>query len=323
MRLQYIINTIGLFQSNFSSQLEFQDELLSYSNIMTLAKMSYNAYESPGKNWEYVPGYNHSIIGNVPTVEGYIFTNGDTTIISIKGTSVWWYPNKTDSEDNDHNPFSTKNVKNDRFNDNLFLSCCYYRQSNLYKSLCNATNTTFHICEKQCYSKSTEYTFNYMTIAKNLIDSLIKNKIINQNNSLVFTGHSLGGFIATYLGVIYQKPVITFEAPGEKYYFDLIGLDYSRATNIYHFGHTADPVFTGRCNGPGSICWLGGYIIRTKCHIGNTCTYDSISKLKFTESIFNHRLKFIINNIIPHWEFDQPTCSPQINCKDCEQWTFI
>ena len=320
--LKYSLGAYSLLMSNSSNYFNSELPITHYTNVMNLAKMSYDAYLMPdNRGWKEIP-YNYTNLGGSPAVEGYIFTNEYDTIVSIKGTSIWWYNNKTEP---DNQPWTSKDVHNDRFNDNLFLSCCYYRQSRIYKDMCNYTNDTVHICEKQCYTKSTSFEMNYLGIAKNLIDSLIENGVINPNKRLVFTGHSLGGVLATYLGIMYNKPVVTFESPGEKYYFDLIGLKYNNSItkNIYHYGHTADIIFTGRCNGVTSLCYLGGYVIRTKCHIGNVCSYDSIGKLGLSESLLNHRLDFTIKKLMPMWEDDPPICEPQTDCSDCEQWSFI
>jgi len=44
---------------------------------------------------------------------------------------------------------------------------------------------------------------------------------------------------------------------------------------IYHFGNTADPIFTGTCQGVASSCYLTGYAMETACHIGHTCVYKN------------------------------------------------
>lgn len=311
----------GSFNNNIKSFKFDEDNLTSYSNIYNLAEMSYNAYSSPdGKEWDKIPYNDTRIPDYQDTVRGYIFSDDQNknVIISIKGTSIYWTSKQVSLG------FDLLSSKTDKFNDNLFLSCCYYKQSNIFNGLCNDKNIEKHICSKECYTNSTSFELNYLNIAKKIIENLKNERLLDfEHSNVIFTGHSLGGVIATYLGVIYNKPVITFESPGEKYYFDLINLDYSRAKDIYHYGHNADIIFTGKCNGLNSYCYLGGYIIRTKCHIGNTCMYDSVNKLKFSESLWNHRLRIIIDKIIPHWLNDPPVCERQINCTDCEDWSHI
>jgi lipase ATG15 len=320
--LKYSLGVYSLLVSNSSNYYNSQLPITHYENVMNLAKMSYDAYLVPGgSDWKEIP-YDYDNLGGHPVVEGYVFTNENDIVVSIKGTSIWWFQNKTNLNPN---PWRLKNVNNDRFNDNLFLSCCFYRQSSIHKNMCNYINNSYHICEKQCYTKSALFEMNYLNIAKKFVDSLINNNIIDNKKRLIFTGHSLGGVLATYLGIVYNKPVVTFESPGEKYYFDLIGLTYTPeiTKNIYHFGHTADTIFTGKCNSLNSLCYLGGYIIRTKCHIGNVCSYDSVTKLGLSESLLNHRLDFTIKKVMPNWKDDPPICEPQIDCIDCDQWSFI
>jgi putative lipase involved disintegration of autophagic bodies len=72
-----------------------------------------------------------------------------------------------------------------------------------------------------------------------------------------------------------------------------------------------------------SLCYIGGYILRTKCHVGNTCIYDSKNKLNMTPSILKHRMGYIIKNIISQWKDDFPVCEKNITCSDCEQWATI
>ena len=140
-----------------------------------------------------------------------------------------------------------------------------------------------------------------------MIDNLQK-QINFTTSTIIFTGHSLGGAVATYMGVFYNKTTITFQTPGEKRYADLIGLDYSHMTDkIYHFGHDADPIFNGEC---GWWCKIAGYSIETNCHIGKICKYITNS----TSSLWKHRMTYTINNIIKKYEL--PSCYSS-SCFDC------
>jgi lipase ATG15 len=289
--------------------------LLNYDNIYNLALMSYNAYIKPNaKDWYQTP-YNVSqdISINPETVQGYLFSDETNKIhvISIKGTSIGW--------------FNFLDVKNDKFNDNLFLSCCYYKQSSIFKGnySCNIESEK-HICSKECYENSKDFDINYLNIVNQI--GLNLEKIIDfENDDITFTGHSLGAILATYLGMKYKKPVVGFEAPGGKHYFNLIGMNTDGHDQIYHFGHNADTIFMGKCHDRTSICYIGGYIIRTKCHVGKTCIYDSIGKLGISESILTHRMKYVIDKIIPNWADNDefPECIDMSDCTDCDQWTYI
>jgi lipase ATG15 len=273
-----------------------QVPVLNFETIKYLSEMSYDAYiKINSSDW-----YNFNNVTELKgLIKGYVFWHDNRYIISLKGTSI--------------------NVRNDRYNDNMFFSCCYYKQSILYKDTCDIV-TPEHICSKSCYADSMNLELNYLNVLNKIpinLESLIK------TNNVIFTGHSLGGMLATYLAIKYDKPAVTFETPGTKHYFDGISLNYSHAMDkIFHFGHTADPIFMGKCSLRTSICYIAGYIIRTKCHVGKTCIYDSINKLKTTSSILKHRMGYLINTIIPRFETDFPSCENDTSCTDCEQWTM-
>ena len=150
----------------------------------------------------------------------------------------------------------------------------------------------------------------------------IKKLIDFDNSNVIFTGHSLGGIISTYLGIFYNRLVITFSAPGEKHFFDLTNFDYNtNSNNIYHFGHDADMITNGNC---GNYCWSFGYTMNTQCHIGNSCIYEAKSKLNISESLTSHKLQYIIDNILPKWETDFPTCIYNKKCNEtqCNNWIY-
>jgi lipase ATG15 len=269
---------------------------LTFETIKYLAEMSYDAYiKINGSGW-----YDFDA---TPFIKGYIFWHDNRYIISLKGTSLF-----------------IGSAKDDRFNDNLFFSCCYYKQSNLFRNTCDI-KTPEHTCSKSCYTDSLNFESNYLNVLNKISVNL--EPIINSNN-VIFTGHSLGGLMATYLAIKYNKTAVTFETPGTRHYFDSVSLDYSGASDkIFHFGHTSDPIFMGNCNLRSSLCYIGGYILRTKCHVGNTCIYDSKNKLNMTPSILKHRMGYIIKNIISQWKDDFPVCEKNITCSDCEQWATI
>lgn len=307
----YLINNSCINNFNIYNY-DTQNEINTYENIVILANISRNVYY---KNTNY------KNISN-DTVRAYVFSNEDDSIniVAFKGTSLHL------SHGND------MIGHNDKLNDNTFFSCCYYKE---VKNLeCDLTNkykkhekkyddTKEYICNKECYKKSLENQYNYYNISKNIVDTWIKT--IKSDATVIFTGHSLGGTLATMVGITFDKHVITFESPGEKHYIDLIDLKYNKTNidKIYHYGHNADIIFTGKCNGKSSLCNLGGYIIKTKCHIGNVCEYDAINKLNIKESIFTHKIEYVIDNIITKWNNTLPECSINDNCIDCNEWNYI
>jgi putative lipase involved disintegration of autophagic bodies len=64
------------------------------------------------------------------------------------------------------------------------------------------------------------------------------------------TGHSLGGAIATLLGQTFGVPAVSFESPGDRLAAQRLHLPRGPGAAdmpIWHFGHTADPIFIGVC----------------------------------------------------------------------------
>lgn len=301
---------------------------LNYDIIYELASMSHNMYLNIGdKRWINTTLDNVKDLSN-GTVRAYLFSNNNLTknVLAIKGTSVYFGSFMEIKEVNTKTyflnetfigneiPFETmSSVSNDKWNDNLFFSCCFEKVG-IKECECKSKD----VCCKDCYKQSLEFEKNYLGIMDKIMD-MVKDiiDIENDNIELMFTGHSLGGMLASYLGIKYQRLTVAFESPGDKHYFELTGLINMETNydNIYHFGHNADPIFMGDC---GSTCSVLGYHIDTKCHIGNTCLYDAKEQLNYTESIWNHRVDFIVNNIISHWNETLPECKSDTQCTECE-----
>lgn len=291
----------------------------TFKLVYDLAVMSNNVYTYLNHSrWIDLPNYNvNDITIDNNTVKSFLFYNNEMNIISFKGTTtIFGLQEGTFTNAVDHSKSNILSSSyNDRFNDNLYFSCCFYKESNLYKSLCNpSTLESNKSCSKNCYNNSISFNLNYINLAKDIVEK-VKNNI--DFNNVVFTGHSLGGTIATMMGILYNKTSIAFQSPSDKHYLDLIGLKAHE--NTFHFGHNTDPIFLGTC---GNTCWGFGYNLYTKCHSGYTCSFNAKEKLGYTESILNHRIDYIIKNIIPHWENDFPECVINNDCYDCENWVY-
>jgi lipase ATG15 len=320
-----ITNSSLLTLSQSKSQIQYEKTSnIDYNTIATLANISYDVYYLPNNTKWKDPELNKTV--DISTdrdqVNAYIFSNEQNTehVIAFKGTSVYWQT-------------ALSSVYNDKFNDNLYFSCCYYEESSIFsKNDCVCTREAEQCpqkppktktCYSTCYKNSTNYPLNYYKLAQEIMKKA--SKVIDlQDSNIIFTGHSLGGVLATMMGLLYKKMVVTFEAPGEKHYIQKAGVQYDQesANNIYHFGHNADIIFTGKCNGITSWCYLGGYIIETKCHIGNVCEYDTKGILGIKESIYTHKMEFVIENVITKWNNTIPSCEKP-ECTDCDNWTFI
>lgn len=300
---------------------------VTYENVRSLAAMSYNVYFDTDTRWIDV-NLNKTVDMSMTndSVRAYLFSNEDMTInvLVFKGTSIYWETKQKGGTDT---------VANDKFNDNLFFSCCFYKQSNIFtqdhckclKGTCK-TQLDKQECQRLCYKNSTTFENNYLNVANNITQyALSFLKKTAENPIVLFAGHSLGGAIATMMGILHEKQVVTFESPGEKRYVDLIGLQYNQkqTERMYHFGHNADIIFTGKCKGYMSWCYLGGYFIETKCHIGLVCEYDTINQLGLRESIFTHKIQYVLDNVISKWNGTLPTCKYTSECEDCTKWNVV
>lgn len=312
------------------------DIILSYDTIYDLAKMSRNVYyklEDQGTLPVHVTDWLNVSLPLVfdisidnDTVKSYLFTNFDKSInvVAFKGTSLPWFSFTTDDTFNDTFNDIEETLSsipsNDKVNDNLYFSCCFYKHKTIFGSCeeCSGYNDT-NTCCSSCYKSSINYSDNYMNIADKIVKN-IKEYVDFENSIVIFTGHSLGGMLASMMGLIYNKTAVAFESPGDKHYIDLVGLGDIASDNIYHFGHDADPLFTGNC---GMTCSSLGYYVDTKCHVGNTCSFNTKEKLGYSESILRHRIDYVINNIIPNWETDFPECLKLEDCVDCQEWSYI
>lgn len=288
----------------------------SYDAIHALAAMSYDAYTSDDKDdWLSVPGFNHTdrVEFDATHVRGYVFADdtNSTFVIAFKGTTV-----SRLIRDKDRTI-----VENDQYNDNLLFSCCFYKESSLLRDTCEGNTTPQTSCSLQCYRESLSLRDNYITLARGIVAHI--GSIVPSGARIAFTGHSLGGAIAGMMGVIHGVLAVTFQAPGDLHYMVRTGeLSVpSRVKHVYHFGHNADPIFMGTCNGRMSLCSIAGYVLDTQCHTGYTCTYDAVGRLGVSKGILTHRMKWVLDHVIPKWETDMPECV-QADCSDCSAYDY-
>ena len=152
------------------------------------------------------------------------------------------------------------------------------------------------------------------------------------NATVWLTGHSLGGVIASLLGLTYGLPTITFEAFPDALAAGRLGLptppgyhigkhQHRTDTGVYHFGHTADPVFMGTCNAASSSCTLARYAFQSQCYTGQICVYDTVSDLGWRVSIDTHRILSVITDVLEPYE-EVPQCTLDTDCIDCYPWRF-
>ncbi|CAG8552280.1 15576_t:CDS:2 [Acaulospora morrowiae] len=318
---EYVVNFLGEpRESGFGEEIierrfPIPDHKDLYS-ILSLAKMSYNAYLGISGPYEWIDledvDYEKIPFGwEEVGLRGYIFTDpgNSTVIIAFKGTSL-----KYIYRDGETAP-------NDKYNASLLCN----RIDLTWKGICNCKRDKLR-CDGQCVLRESKRPDSYFESSLKIYN-WVKSKF--PNSTILLTGHSLGGSIASLVALKYNVPAIVFQTPGEMLYAKRIGLDVnnSSASNIYHFGHTADPIFTGDCIGV-STCYVWGFAMETKCHLGKSCPYDTRNRLGWSSNIKHHSLLTFIEKVIKEWssitggEEDVAQCQSETGCTDCTNWQF-
>lgn len=317
-------NAASLPASAWAIDQIFGPDPTDKSSILPLAWMSANAYvETPETgDWKNVKGgwnYSESIGWESDGLRGHVFADktNSTIVIGLKGTSTSLFlPDETSD--------------NDRFNDNLFASCCCGKGGRFYwKQVCDCM-TSAYTCNSTCVVKSLKQKDRYYPAALDLYDNITARY---PQADVWMAGHSLGGVVSALVGLTHGIPVMTFEAYPDALAASRLGLPvppgYSSGSyrgrlgqGIYHYGHTADPVFMGACNSAFSSCTLGGYAMESQCHTGRTCRYDTVSDFGWRMSILSHRILNVIPNVLEKYD-SVPTCEEDTDCSDCFNWKFF
>lgn len=292
--------------------------------VLNIARMTANAYiMEPGtEKWVDVSGpFNHSTnFGwEKDGLRGHIYAdqNNATVVVAIKGTSAAVF----DGEET---------TTNDKENDNLFFSCCCAQGGQYFwRQVCDCSPST-NSCNSTCLVSALTTENRYYRAALDLYANVTA---LYPNSTTWLAGHSLGGSVSSMLGMTYGLPVVTFEAVPEALPASRLGLpvppggdskhpqrrEYSGA---YHFGHTADPVYMGSCNGATSFCTLAGYAMESTCHTGQKCTYDTVKDFGWRVGIGTHRILSVITDVIEKYE-SVPSCVSNKECSDCGDWSYF
>lgn len=269
-----------------------------------LGYMAWNAYFTNDSYW-YSPIPNFKILETFGfsnnNIRGYVYssTEKDLIIVSLKGTSPAAF--------GIGGPTSPR----DKLNDNTMFSCCCLGTG------CGCSNGT--VCSETCvvdYIRS--WSDSYWRIGVDLIKKIIREY---PQSSLWVVGHSLGGALAGTLAFAFNLYGIAFEAPGDALFAHRLGFvsrpgsdEYAeqiKRSKVYYIGNTGDPIFKGTCSGYSSSCFLAGYDIRTKCHLGRECVYNTTGM----QSINKHRMGFVMDLL--HSTYIAAPCEFDVGCSDC------
>ncbi|TFK42284.1 alpha/beta-hydrolase [Crucibulum laeve] len=271
--------------------------------LTQLARMSGNAYALPGqKNWyEVDTAWNTSFPFGWEESDGFrghVFLSSDnsTVVLSIKGTTL-------------NGPTSKK----DKFNDNLLFSCCcaFVDFSWVFRTVCSCYTSHWR-CDSTCLSTALIQDSLFYSIGVTLVNDL---RNIYPHANIWLVGHSLGGALASLLGATYGLPAVAFESPGERVAAGRLHLPipplvvsnvssedgrqrYISPIATTHVYHTADPIPQGTCTGFGSPCAQAGYALETRCHLGKSIVFDTVSKLGWKVDVRKHVIRSVITEVL-------------------------
>ncbi|OTA66765.1 alpha/beta-hydrolase [Hypoxylon sp. EC38] len=289
--------------------------------VLTMALIASDAYvENPTlPDWDEVgEPFNRSADFGWESdgLRGHIWGDetNSTIVIGLKGTS----PAVFDGEGT---------TTNDKINDNLFFSCCCAQQGQWsWHQVCDCATGTYS-CNNTCVKQALRDENRYYQAARELYANVTE---LYPDSNIWVSGHSLGGAVSSLLGLTYGLPVVTFEAVPEALAAGRLALPVPphadpefpqtrQYTGSYHFGHTADPIYIGTCNGATASCSFAGYALETACHTGYECTYDTVADKGWRVGIGTHKIRSVINDVIRKYD-DVPECKFTPECRDCANW---
>ncbi|KAL3466380.1 Alpha/Beta hydrolase protein [Aspergillus heterothallicus] len=317
-------SAVTLSSSDWTMDTIAGPNITDRQTVLTFAKMTANDYiEVPGtEDWEDINGrlnYSTSFGWQNDGLRGHIYADktNSTIVISLKGTSPALFD-------------GAGTTTNDKVNDNLFFSCCCGQGgSYLWRQVCDCQESAFN-ANLTCIVEAMNDENRYYRASIDLYSNVTE---LYPNARVWLTGHSLGGAMASLLGLTFGIPVVTFEAVPEALPAARLGLpappgndprlpQTRKFTGAYHFGHTADPVYMGTCNGVSSVCTWGGYAMESACHTGQICVYDTVGDKGWRVAIGTHRIKAVISDVLEVYD-DVPRCTAEEECYDCELWKFF
>ncbi|RDA92590.1 hypothetical protein CP533_0945 [Ophiocordyceps camponoti-saundersi (nom. inval.)] len=291
------------------------------NTVLSLAYMAADAYveDDEEPRWDDVGApFNRSAdFGwHSDGLRGHVWADDSNTtvVIGLKGTT----PAVFDGDGT---------TSKDKVNDNLFFSCCCAQQGQwTWHQVCDCATGTY-TCNNTCVVEALREENKYYAAARELYSNVTE---LYPAATVWLTGHSLGGAVTSFLGLTYGLPVVTFEAVPEALAASRLGLPVPpgadpsmpqtrQNTGASHFGHTADPVFVGSCNGATASCSFAGYAMETACHTGRECVWDVVADKGWRVGIGTHKIRSVIQDVILEYD-NVPECKFVPDCRDCGQW---
>lgn len=296
-------------------------EVTDKDTVINLATMSSDAYFLNASNtgWHNLTqGFNDSFpFGyNSDGLRGHVFANVDnsTVIVAFKGTSI---------------VFLEETRAQDRLNDNLLFSCCCAAQRPLpfwYGEVCSCKEGVYQ-CNSTCLTSELLQKDRYYAAASSVVANVTRD--LFPSAAVWTTGHSLGGSLASLTALRFGLPAVTFEAPPDRLAARRLGLVPPTSQSIklfappaYHFGHSADPVYMGACQGFLSTCAAAGYSFESQCFTGKRCIYDTMGDKGWRSNIVNHRIDTVITSVLKAYDKVPECLDEDDECADCFNWTF-
>ncbi|KAM5536404.1 hypothetical protein V8D89_009943 [Ganoderma adspersum] len=263
--------------------------------LLLLASMGNNAYTEPDKSDCTTSSYPSGWEPDADGFRGHIFATPDnsTVIISFRGTSILWPISGS-------RPTQSKN----KLNDNLLFSCCCARVSSTWSAVCDRYDAEKR-CDQGCLEES---------LAE---DSLFYSVGVNLYNNVTY---------------MYPQADIWLIASAERLASARLHLPSPPSTqHITHVYHTGDPIPMGTCTGFGSSCNAAGVALETRCHLGQTVKYDTITQLGWSANVMHHGIAGVVDGVLARQDIDWagtgingsvPVPAPETDCVDCYDWTF-
>ncbi|KAJ7290332.1 Alpha/Beta hydrolase protein [Mycena rebaudengoi] len=288
--------------------------------LLQLAHMTLNSYFQPDhKAWYPITGWNVSLpFGWEPDADGFrghVFVSDDnsTVVVSVKGTSAPWIAGGDGP---------TK--KKDKLNDNLLFSCCCARVGPTWYTVCDCFSGGDK-CDQNCVERALIDDSLFYPVGTNLYNDVA---YMYPDANIWLTGHSLGGSLASLIGMTFGVPVVGFETPGEKMAATRLHLPPPPTTqHITHVYHTGDPIPMGTCTGITSTCAIAGFAMESQCHLGQRVLFDTVSKRGWSVDSRQHGIQFVIDKVLnedwdPENGLEVPAVDEQTDCVDCFNWQY-